>query len=1347
MSTSVDNKVVSIQMLTANFKSKAEDTIRKLKEINKSGQLVEATKGVKNFDTQSKKVSLQHIANDVSNVTQKLSTMNIIGVTSLNNIAQKAISAGTQMIKSLTVDPITAGLDEYETKMNAITTILTNTASKGTTLDDVNASLEDLNVYADQTIYNFAEMTRAIGTFTAAGVGLEDSTTAIKGLSNLAAGSGSTAQQSATANYQLSQALGKGFLGLEDYNSVVNAGMGGEMFKQTMIDIGLATGAIEEGQVTLESFRESLKDEWVSNDVMMQAFEIFANDEALTKAATQVKTWTQLKSVMQESVQSGWAQSWEHIIGDKDEAAALFTSISEGFNSLIGPSTEARNNMLEFWNANGGREAIINGLSNVCKGLGKVMEVVGKAFRKVFPPKTGQDLVDASKGFENFTKTLIPSEEMLKLIGNTMEFVFGIVKFGTELIRILCIPFKTLAGGLISGVVDLFEKLGNTMGVFTTMSGSDNVLGSFLTMFESVVVGLDKGMVSIGDVISTILGGVLTGWDAIMGGFQGGLEKGGKGMKAFADGVKNVVDTVSSYIDIQAVADFIKTLMGIFVLKKIADFVKGLKKFNEGLTAFAEITKTIKDSLKEWGKSFNNVIKEVENSMSRLSKAKAFEMRAEGLLKIAAAVGVLALAVALIAILPIEKVTTGLAVIGVVMLSLVALGVAINALPANLEATLLKVSVAITLIAGSMLVLFAAIGFFTLLDPVRAMVGVVVLAGLLGAIFILVKGFSKISAGAIKAASLMVVMSVAFIALSISINAIAKATERLAAIPSEQLYSTLGYLVLLIGSLITATTLLTKMSAGGGIVGLSALSKGLLVLSASIFVLSMIPAEKAKQGVITLAGSLSILVAVTALMQAMGLKDEFIALSGSMVAMGFGLIQMGAAVMLFSAAAWLLGQSLPVLVNGIVMAIHTLLPAVIQGVTLLINAWSGFILAMAEVVPAIGVLITSIIQTICTVIRENVTTVGQTLVDWALGILQVLIDNIGEIIQKVLEFVVAFIDGLANGIRNNFPLIWEAGLNLIGALLEGMWQGILKIFEMIGPWIAEMGEWWDENKDEVFEQAKKLFQNFINGCGEVLGKIGEKLGEVITSIKNWVIEKATWVWEKGCELFTNFIDGIVEAITNIPENLAKIPGIIDEALDGIPGDCIQWGKDAIQGFIDGCVSLASNIMESVKNTVMAPFNWVKEKLGIASPSKLMRSWGAWSLEGFALGFEAQGKPTENKVKKTMNGVIGSVNNSLDGVNTIEVDVKPVLDIDEYDKSLAGISKASKVSIGGTIDASERASSSAAPERVNTPTPPEPTKVGDVIFNQYNTSPEALDRAAIYRETKRQLRRARGEGYV
>ena len=168
------------------------------------------------------------LGKSVETVSSKFSALGIMGATALANITNSAVNAGKRLLHSLTLEPITTGFSEYETKMGSIQTILANTAHQGTTLEQVTAALNELNKYSDDTIYNFAEMAKNIGTFTAAGIDLDTSTAAIKGIANLAAVSGSTSQQASTAMYQLSQALAAGRVSLADWNSVVNAGRGGK---------------------------------------------------------------------------------------------------------------------------------------------------------------------------------------------------------------------------------------------------------------------------------------------------------------------------------------------------------------------------------------------------------------------------------------------------------------------------------------------------------------------------------------------------------------------------------------------------------------------------------------------------------------------------------------------------------------------------------------------------------------------------------------------------------------------------------------------------------------------------------------------------------------------------------------------------------------------------------------------------------------------------------------------------------------------------------------------------------------------------------------------------------------
>lgn len=391
MSQEVDQRVVEMRFNNANFEKNTKKTISSIDKLMEKLQFKGAEKGFEKLDKAAKDVDLGVIARSVETLEERFSALNVVATAALVNITNRVVNAGEKIVKSLTLDGMMKGFGEYETQINSVQTILANTADKGTTLNQVNKALDELNRYADQTIYNFTEMTRNIGTFTATGAGLNKSVAAIKGIANLGAISDSSSQQVSTAMYQLSQALASGTVKLQDWNSVTNAGMGGRIFQNSLMETARVHGiAIDEMVAKEGSFRETLKNGWLSADILTETLQKFTGDldreallaigyteeqtEAILKlgetarnAATQVKTLTQLKDTLGEAVQSGWTQTWEIIAGDFEEAKRLYTKISDALGGIIERSAENRNERLS--------QGLSNGLKQLQNEMGESAEL------------------------------------------------------------------------------------------------------------------------------------------------------------------------------------------------------------------------------------------------------------------------------------------------------------------------------------------------------------------------------------------------------------------------------------------------------------------------------------------------------------------------------------------------------------------------------------------------------------------------------------------------------------------------------------------------------------------------------------------------------------------------------------------------------------------------------------------------------------------------------------------------------------------------------------------------------------------------------------------------------------
>lgn len=535
MSNIVDKRVVEMQFDNKQFESGIQTSVKSLDKLKESLNLEESANGLDSLQKAGKRFSLDNLVDAAEAVTSKFSIMGTVGDQVMRRITDAIFNAYNGMrrlVSSFTTEPIRTGFSEYETQTNAIQTILANTSdamdklgySQQERLDVVNKKLDELNQYADKTIYNFTEMTRNIGTFTAAGVELNTAVASIQGIANLAAVSGSTSEQASRAMYQLSQAISTGTLRLLDWNSVVNAGMGGEVFQKALLRTARAMGVVGEKQQEAYaavvagnmSFRDSLSSGWLTSDILTATLEqiswdfetlaesmgktveevkelkkadllasgytleetdaIIALAETATDAATKVKTFSQLLDTLKEAAQSGWTQTWEYIIGDFGEAKELLTEISKYFGALIDGSSDARNTIVKEWKDLGGRSELIESFWNIIHALQNIIGTTKSAFQSIFPPATGKRLMTITQKFNGITESFkaftenADNMEVLRKAVRGIASVLDIVRSG------LCLVGR--------GFKLVFRMAGSFFGVFARAA---NAIGDFIRRVKSSI--------------------------------------------------------------------------------------------------------------------------------------------------------------------------------------------------------------------------------------------------------------------------------------------------------------------------------------------------------------------------------------------------------------------------------------------------------------------------------------------------------------------------------------------------------------------------------------------------------------------------------------------------------------------------------------------------------------------------------------------------------------------------------------------------------------------------------------------------------------------------------------------
>ena len=879
MSKTVDERVVSMQFDNKNFESNVSQSMSTLEKLKSKLNFKGASKGLENISDAAKKVDVSGIGTAAEAVSVKFSSLQVIATTALANITNSAINAGKNIVKALTIDPVMTGFQEYETQINAVQTILANTQSKGSTIDDVNKALDELNTYADQTIYNFTEMTKNIGTFTAAGVDLDKSVTSIKGIANLAAVSGSTATQASTAMYQLSQALAAGRVSLMDWNSVVNAGMGGEVFQTALKRTAEHFGYNVDGMIKkYGSFRESLtQGGWLTAEVLTetltqlsgayseadliaqgytkeQAKEISELAKTALGAATDVKTFTQLFDTMKEAVQSGWTQSWEIIVGDFEEAKSLLSEVSNVFNTMVTESANARNEVLQGWKDLGGRTALIDSFRNVFEGIGSIAKPIGEAFRDIFPPITAERLYAFTKGLEELTSKLKISDKTSENLKRTFKGLFSILDIGKKAITAVPNPLGDfLFGGSIGSIGGSLLELAASIGDIFTNLNKGLETGSGFSVISDAIGGV-LGVVS--DAISAITGGVGNLSDVI--GNIGTIISDAFGkVKSVVEGVvgwfRDNIDSSDIFAGLAGggIFLFLKNIAGLFgkVKKLLKGGIKGLLFGDSDDDADSIVDK------------FSGILDGVHSSLSSFTTG----LNVASLVGIAAAITMLSSSLRTISEIKPAQITYSVAAIAVMM------GV-LNRGFKTMSKTLVKFNAKGTIRAGiTMMAMAKAIDILasamTKLSSLSWSGIIKGLAGVGGSLLALSGAFRIISkSGAVNLRS------------SLAILAIAKACSMLA----------------------DAVTDFSSLSWSEIARGLTAMGGALLELSGTLAIMSKVGGFK------SLAGSVGLLIAVQSLDE---ISENLERLGGlSWAEIGKGLAAMGGALLEFTAVLGVLSK-------------------------------------------------------------------------------------------------------------------------------------------------------------------------------------------------------------------------------------------------------------------------------------------------------------------------------------------------------------------------------------------------------------------------------------------------------
>jgi tape measure domain-containing protein len=1231
--SSVDNRIVNMQFNNKQFTAGVAESQRSLTGLEQSLAKTGGSAG------------LTQMASNVDQATSRFSALKVAGVTAIATIANKVTNFGIDMAKSLTLDPIAEGFSNYETKINAVQTILSNTKDQGTNLKIVTKNLNELNKYANLTVYNFSEMARNIGTFTAAGVDLKTSVSSIKGIANLAALSGSTSQQASSAMYQLSQAIAAGQVHLQDWNSVVNAGIGGAVFQKNLIQAALATGSLDKSQVHLGktmadttvnglSFRQSLTPppggtSWLTSKALTTSLGTFTGDmtkaqlvaegfpKAVAKAiaaqgkmavnaATQVKTFSQLFQALKEEVGTAWAAVFEALFGNIKQAKAFLSPLHTAIENFLTKPIYELAGIIKGFRIAGGFTDLKNIFMNLATAVGNLLYPFKAIFVSLFP-NAGKSIQGAGSGLEKFTKLLVTltgwiahATEFTHNYSDTFAEMGGRIRTGLDYITSLIGQFSKL-GPVIEQALGPLKNLGQEMmniganivnGIIGGISGSD-MEKAVVTFAQNIITWIEGAlgihspaaeMIPVGfNIAAGIAEGLIKGVSVVIQGF-------GVVLKAIFSAVGQLF---SGFTATDFASLFNAALTGglIFAIKKMVDTITSLGGSFEAIgKGFAESLDQIGKSLQAW-----------QNSL----KAKMIE-------EIAIAIGILVASLVVLSLLDPEKLAIGLTAITGMLALLTATLSSLSKIESDkqmaiLATSLLLISAAMIQFAGAILILgkqdmgtlakgMGAMAFILsmLVDSVSA------LSGMEGQFVSASTGMTlmavaiNIMAGAIALLGNMDMSTLAkgIAAMGFGLSLMVGSLEAMAEGGPSMLAGAAG-MVLMAGALTIMSVAISKL----GNMKLSTLTKGLIAMGIGLSLMVGSLEALAVGGPSILAGAAGMVLMATAMNMMVGVIMTLGTAPWQTVAKGLGFVAAALAIFLLAGLGAIfvapgleaLGTAVLLLGAGMFLA----------GAGMAAFG-TGFALLAATGVAGTAVLIAAI-HAFLALLPEIAVQIAAAVIAFIK-----VFANASTELRKVFDTIFRNIIGV---IQDNIPVLAKLGVTMINQLLKSLTRVIPQFGKLISVMIRTGLDVLTKAVPQYINAGVTIILRVLEGMRRNVPKIVNTAGDLIVAFINAVAKQDSHIINAAAHAILTFLRGLDKAITKNEQPIIHEGELI----------ALHIGEGIVQGL--GGAAVWNMVKQAAENLAGSLPGWMKKVLGIDSPAKAMIPIGVAVGEGVAKGIE------------------------------------------------------------------------------------------------------------------------------
>nr|DAX27671.1 MAG TPA: tail tape measure [Caudoviricetes sp.] len=562
------------------------------------------------------KNSMEQLGSGVEGVKGKFSMLEGIATVALGNIASRAITAGASLLNKWTLAPIVQGYQEYERELDSTRILVAALGDQEQ--DHITRVMRDLEQYAKTTKYNSQQMNSSLAQFVNAGIDLDKANVALKGFGNLAASAGATTAQFGSAlQFGVQQALQMGYMNRQNWMSMENANLATRAYKEAVINAAIAQGTLTQEQVDAvgvqQLFVEHLKDGWLTNEVLMQSLEEYANNPVYQKMAENVYTFKEAMEATEEAVNDAWSKMWVELAGKGDQAMAIWTPVSQLMANTVSFIPNMIAQIAHAFNQLDGRTHLISAIVEAFNSLKTIGEGVKNAIAGMFPESSkfrqwAEDGDKTNMVFVKIAETIIKITDYLKNLFHINDDVKPKVVLAIQNIVEVFLRLWNIVKSVAKGILAALDLIipDNLIQDLILIAGMvANVFNGIGRIFDGIKSQLDGS--GIANAFNTIRTALQSFWDSVT-----------TVLSALWGRLDGPMDTFFDKVGVN-IGKFLNDVAKMFGFGKDADSQNSLSFLERMANAFKNLT----DKFAAWADAFKNGPKPGETDKIALFFEKA----------------------------------------------------------------------------------------------------------------------------------------------------------------------------------------------------------------------------------------------------------------------------------------------------------------------------------------------------------------------------------------------------------------------------------------------------------------------------------------------------------------------------------------------------------------------------------------------------------------------------------------------------------------------------------------------------------------------------------------------------